>query len=260
MDARPRRCGAAPRAKPEHGIEQLVTYPFIATFGPAFPGSAEALSAVCPAHWQGNGPLNRPSRNLPMSRSQARPSQGAMADSGSAGPATTASRATTTDRAAAAPHAVSRRAAPSSAPTARLLPRGNAAARAARPRILARGSAADRSQTQSEHSRTLQSPGDLSYGLRPNQAANDRSTRNQLSLTTWIYGPGDAHATVEGADFTDGGIKGMKVGDLVFVIEAAAGGTTAHSVTAVAAANNNNALLPGFNPPGAATISAGQFA
>lgn len=77
---------------------------------------------------------------------------------------------------------------------------------------------------------------------------------------TWIYGPGDAHATVEGAGyFSDGGSKGMKVGDLVFVIEAA-GGTTAHSVTAVAAANNNNALLPGFNPPGAATISAGQFA
>jgi hypothetical protein len=76
---------------------------------------------------------------------------------------------------------------------------------------------------------------------------------------TWIYGPGDAHATVEGAGyFSNGGTVGMKVGDLVFVIEAAAGGTTAHSVTAVAAANNNNALLPGFNPPGAATISAMQ--
>lgn len=73
---------------------------------------------------------------------------------------------------------------------------------------------------------------------------------------TWIYGPGDAHATVEGAGyFSDGGSKGMKVGDLVLVIEAAAGGTTAHSVTVVAAATQ-----PGFTAPGAATISAGQFA
>jgi hypothetical protein len=81
------------------------------------------------------------------------------------------------------------------------------------------------------------------------------------SGNTWIYGPGDAHATVEGASyFSDGGQRGMRVGDLVFVIEAAAGGTTCHSVSSVAAAQNYNPLLPGFNPPGAATISAGQFA
>jgi hypothetical protein len=81
------------------------------------------------------------------------------------------------------------------------------------------------------------------------------------SGATWIYGPGDAHATVEGAGyFTDGGQKGMHVGDLVFVIESAAGGTTCHSVSAVAAPQNYNVLLPGFNAPGAATISAGQFA
>jgi hypothetical protein len=76
------------------------------------------------------------------------------------------------------------------------------------------------------------------------------------SGTTWVYGPGDPHATVEGAGyFTDGGQKGMRVGDLVFVIESAAGGTTCHSVTAVAAATQ-----PGFTQPGAASISAGQFA
>lgn len=77
------------------------------------------------------------------------------------------------------------------------------------------------------------------------------------SGAVWIYGPGDAHATVEGAGyFTDGGPKGMRVGDVVLVIEAAAGGTTAHSVTAVAAAP---ATFP-LQGPGAATISAGQFA
>jgi len=76
------------------------------------------------------------------------------------------------------------------------------------------------------------------------------------SGATWIYGPGDAHATVEGASyFTDGGSRGMRVGDLIFVIESSAGGTTAHSVTSVVAATQ-----PGFSEPGAATISAGQFA
>lgn len=75
------------------------------------------------------------------------------------------------------------------------------------------------------------------------------------SGNTWIYGPGDAHGSVEAANyFSDGGKRGMRVGDLVFVIEASAGGTTSHSVTAVQAATQ-----PGFTPPGAATISAGQF-
>src|SRR5580698_5070505 len=81
----------------------------------------------------------------------------------------------------------------------------------------------------------------------------------------WVYGPGDVHATVEGAGyFTTGGQVGMKVGDLVLVIESAAsatpGGTTCHSVTAVQAAADYNALLPGSVAPGAATISAGEFA
>lgn len=76
------------------------------------------------------------------------------------------------------------------------------------------------------------------------------------SGSVWLYGPqGDAHATVEGANyFEDGGDRGMRVGDLVFVIESAAGGTTAHSVTAVQAGTDE------YHTPGAATISAGQFA
>ena len=71
----------------------------------------------------------------------------------------------------------------------------------------------------------------------------------------WIYGPqADAHATTEGAGyFSDGGSRGMRVGDLVMVIENA-GGTTAHSVTAVATGTDP------YKSPGAATISAGQFA
>jgi hypothetical protein len=76
------------------------------------------------------------------------------------------------------------------------------------------------------------------------------------SGATWIYGPGDAHATVEGAHyFSDGGQRGMRVGDLIFVIEAAAGGTTCHSVITVVAP-----AQVGLSQPGAATISAGQFA
>lgn len=73
----------------------------------------------------------------------------------------------------------------------------------------------------------------------------------------WIYGPSpDTHATVEGAGyFANGGKVGMKVNDIVFVIEASGGGTTCHSVTALAAPANN----PPDPTPGAATISAGQF-
>lgn len=75
------------------------------------------------------------------------------------------------------------------------------------------------------------------------------------SGSVWIYGPqGDAHATTEGAGyFSDGGSRGMRVGDLLFVIENA-GGTTSHSVTAVAVGTDP------YKSPGAATISAGQFA
>jgi hypothetical protein len=76
----------------------------------------------------------------------------------------------------------------------------------------------------------------------------------------WVYNSPDPHATTEGAAyFANGGTIGMKVGDLVAVIEPG-GGTTMHSVTVVAAPPNYNPLLPGSNPPGAATISAGQFA
>jgi hypothetical protein len=78
------------------------------------------------------------------------------------------------------------------------------------------------------------------------------------SGAVWIYGPqGDAHATCEANGFfADGGTRGMKVGDLVFVIESAAGGTTAHSVTNVVAAGGGGWSL---SDPGAATISAAEF-
>ena len=78
----------------------------------------------------------------------------------------------------------------------------------------------------------------------------------------WVYNSPDPHATTEGANyFSNGGTIGMMVGDLVVVIEQAGGGTAMHSVTAVVAATlPGPASPPGFNPPGAATISAGQFA
>lgn len=77
------------------------------------------------------------------------------------------------------------------------------------------------------------------------------------SGSVWIYGPQpDPHATCEEAGyFTNGGTLGMRVGDLVFVIESSAGGTTCHSVTAVAAAPAGSS----DKTPGAATISAGEF-
>ena len=71
----------------------------------------------------------------------------------------------------------------------------------------------------------------------------------------WIYNSPDPHATTEGANyFSNGGTIGMKVNDVVIVVEQSAGGTTVHSVTSVVAPVGNLA------PPGAATISAGQFA
>lgn len=71
----------------------------------------------------------------------------------------------------------------------------------------------------------------------------------------WKYSSPDPHATTEGANyFSNGGTIGMKVGDIVMVVEQSAGGTTMHSVTSVVAPVGN------LNSPGAATISAGQFA
>jgi hypothetical protein len=72
----------------------------------------------------------------------------------------------------------------------------------------------------------------------------------------WVYNSPDPHATTEGAAyFSNGGKIGMKVADIVIVVEPA-GGTTVHSVTVVAAPPN----APTDLTPGAATISAGQFA
>lgn len=77
----------------------------------------------------------------------------------------------------------------------------------------------------------------------------------------WRYLSPDPHATVEGANyFANAGKAGMKIHDIVIVVEASAGGTTMHSVTNIVAAVNNNALLPGFNPPGAGTISPAESA
>ncbi|MGH8200323.1 MAG: hypothetical protein ACREVO_08150 [Steroidobacteraceae bacterium] len=82
------------------------------------------------------------------------------------------------------------------------------------------------------------------------------ATKLRMFAQGGVYGPqGDAHATVEVDGYVaDGGDRGMKVGDLVFVIESTGGGTTAHSVTAVAAGTDP------YSTPGAATISAGEFA
>lgn len=52
------------------------------------------------------------------------------------------------------------------------------------------------------------------------------------SPAIWVYSDGDAHGTVEGSDyFTDGLELGMKVGDVVIVIDTDDGATTIHSVT-----------------------------
>lgn len=76
----------------------------------------------------------------------------------------------------------------------------------------------------------------------------------------WRYASADPIATVVGAGYiSSGGKVGMKVNDLVFVIDTNLGRMYPCFVTAVAAAQNNNALLPGFNSPGAATIVPGQF-
>jgi hypothetical protein len=71
----------------------------------------------------------------------------------------------------------------------------------------------------------------------------------------WIYNSPDAHATTEGANyFANGGTIGMKVNDIVIVVEQAGGGATLHSVTNVVAP------VGGLAAPGAASISPGQFA
>lgn len=61
------------------------------------------------------------------------------------------------------------------------------------------------------------------------------------------YSSADAHGTVEGAGyFSDGGDRGMKVGDTVIVVDNDAVATTIHTVTTVTA--------------GAATINAATLA
>ena len=64
----------------------------------------------------------------------------------------------------------------------------------------------------------------------------------------FVYTSTDAHGTVEGAGyFSDGGDFGMKVGDIVIVVDSdtGAGNTTIHSVNDVTdgAATINAALL-----------------
>lgn len=74
----------------------------------------------------------------------------------------------------------------------------------------------------------------------------------------WQYSSADPIATVEGAAYiSNGGSLNMRVGDIVFVRDTNLGHVYFCWVTAVAAAQNNNALLPGFNAPGAATVSGG---
>lgn len=76
----------------------------------------------------------------------------------------------------------------------------------------------------------------------------------------WRYASADPIATVEGAGYiANGGTLGMKVNDIVFVVDTNLGRMYPCFVSAVVAASNNNSLLPGFNPPGAATIAPGQF-
>ena len=76
----------------------------------------------------------------------------------------------------------------------------------------------------------------------------------------WRYASTDPIATVEGAGyFSDGGQRGMKLDDIVFVFDTNLGRMYPCFVSAVTAPQNNNSLLSGFNPPGAATISPGQF-
>ncbi len=65
----------------------------------------------------------------------------------------------------------------------------------------------------------------------------------------WVYTSTDAHGTVEGSlYFSDGDKRGMKVGDVVIVVDSdtGAGNTTIHSVNTVTAGSGatiNAALL-----------------
>ena len=50
----------------------------------------------------------------------------------------------------------------------------------------------------------------------------------------WLYKSADVHGDVDAAEyFSDGGDRGMKVGDVVIVVTTPSGATTIHSVTAV---------------------------
>jgi hypothetical protein len=54
----------------------------------------------------------------------------------------------------------------------------------------------------------------------------------------WVYTSVDVHTDVDAADyFADGKARGMKVGDVMFVVDSdtGPGNTTVHSVTAVGA-------------------------
>jgi hypothetical protein len=88
----------------------------------------------------------------------------------------------------------------------------------------------------------------------PNQAA-------AYASSLWLYETNeDTHIQVEAAGyFTDGGSRGMRVGDIVLVSSSVAngGGVTVHSVTSVAAPPSNQ---PNLAAPGAATIGSASGA
>lgn len=64
----------------------------------------------------------------------------------------------------------------------------------------------------------------------------------------WVYVSADAHTDVDATDyFSDGSYRGMKVNDIVFVVDTAGGTCTMHRVSAVTAG-------------GAATVAAATLA